>query len=147
VVTTADTSAARPAARLDAPPVTASTSPPPKSEAELRSEIQSVLAVYARAIQERDTSVIRRVFPNAGSELMTRWQTTFDDARSPIAMNGGAVEILDTPRDVVGSQVQVRARYSARFSSKAARSDQSFTVGFVAVVQRDAGAWHIVAIR
>jgi len=147
VVTTADTSAARPAARLDAPPVTASTSPPPKSEAELRSEIQSVLAVYARAIQERDTSVIRRVFPNAGSELMTRWQTTFDDARSPIAMNGGAVEILDTPRDVVGSQVQVRAKYSARFSSKAARSDQSFPVSFVAVVQRDAGAWHIVAIR
>jgi serine/threonine-protein kinase len=147
VVTSADTAASRPAARLDAPPVTAPTTAPPKSEAELRSEIQSVLAVYARAIQERDTSFIRRVFPNAGNELMTRWQTTFDDARGPIAMNSGAVEILDTPRDVVGSQVTVRARYSARFSSKAARSDQSFPVSFTAVVQRDAGVWHIIAIR
>jgi serine/threonine-protein kinase len=147
VVTTADTSAARPAARLDAPPVTAPAPPPPKTEAELRSEVQSVLAVYVRAIQERDTSLIRRVFPNAGSELMTRWQTTFDDARGPIAMSSGTVDILDTPRDVAGSQVQVRARYSARFSSKAARSDQSFPVSFVAVVQRDAGGWHIVSIR
>lgn len=106
-----------------------------------------MLAVYVRAIQERDTSLIRRVFPNAGSELMTRWQTTFDDARGPIAMSSGTVDILDTPRDVAGSQVQVRARYSARFSSKAARSDQSFPVSFVAVVQRDAGGWHIVSIR
>jgi serine/threonine-protein kinase len=146
-VAAVDTPATRPATRLDAPPVSAPAAPAPKSEAELRSEIQGVLAVYARAIQERDTSLIRRVFPNAGSELMTRWQTTFDDARGPIAMNGGAVEILDTPRDAVGSQVQVRARYSARFSSKAARSDQSFPVSFVAVVQRDAGAWHIAAIR
>jgi len=147
VVTTADTSAVRPATRLNAPPMTAPASPPPKSEAELRSEIQGVLAVYVRAIQERDTSLIRRVFPNAGSELMTRWQTTFDDARGPIAMSGGAVEILDSPRDAVGAQVQVRARYSARFSSKAARSDQSFPVGFIAVVQRDTGGWHIAGIR
>ena len=147
VVTTIDTSAARPAARLDAPPLTAPAPPAPKSEAELRSEIQGVLAVYVRAIRERDTSLIRRVFPNAGSELMARWQTTFDDSRGPIAMSGGAVNLLDTPRDVVGSQVQVQAKYVARFSSKAARSDQSFPVSFVAVVQRDAGGWHIATIR
>jgi serine/threonine protein kinase len=147
VVTTADTAAVRAAARLDAPPVTAPANPAPKSEAELRSEVQSVLAVYVRAIQDRDTSLIRRVFPNAGSELLTRWQTTFDDARGPIAMSSGAVDILDTPKDVAGSQVQVRARYTARFSSKAARSDQSFPVSFVAVVQRDAGGWHIASIH
>ena len=147
VVATVDTSVARPAARLDPPPSSVTPTPAPKSEAELRSEIQSVLGVYVRAIEERDTSLIRRVFPNAGSELMTRWQTTFDDARGPIAMSGGAVDIFDTPRDAVGSQVQVRARYSARFSSKAARSDQSFPVSFIAVVQRDAGGWHIASIR
>jgi serine/threonine-protein kinase len=147
VVTTADTSVARAAARLDPPSSSVTPTPAPKSEAELRSEIQGVLAVYVRAIEERDTSLIRRVFPNAGSELMTRWQTTFDDARGRIAMSGGAVDILDAPRDAVGTQVQVRARYSARFSSKAARSDQSFPVSFIAVVQRDAGGWHIASIR
>jgi len=150
VVPTVDSATARPAARLDTPatpPPSAPPPPAPKSEAELRTEIQNVLASYARAIEQRDTSLIRRVFPSAGSEVMTRWQTTFDDARGPISMSGGTVEILDTPRDAVGTQVPVRARYSARFSSKAARSEQSFPVAFTAVVQRDSGGWHIASIR
>jgi hypothetical protein len=129
------------------PPPSAPPAPPPKSEAELRTEVQNVLASYVRAIEQRDTSLIRRVFPNAGTLVMGRWQTTFDDARGPINMSGGAVDILDTPRDAVGSQVQVRAEYLARFSSKAARSEQSFPVHFTAVVQRDPTGWHIAGIR
>ena len=106
-----------------------------------------MLATYARAIQTRDTSLIRRVFPNAGNELMTRWQGMFDDARSAIQMTGGTVEILDTPRDVAGARVNARARYTARFSSRRARSDQTFPVAFDAVLQRDAGTWRIASIR
>jgi hypothetical protein len=106
-----------------------------------------VVASYARAIEQRDTSLIRRAFPGAGSELMSRWQATFDDARGPIAMTGGTVEILDTPRDAAGSQVHARAKYLARLSSKAARSEQSFPVSFTAVLQRDGGAWRITSIR
>jgi hypothetical protein len=113
----------------------------------LRAEIQTVLATYAHAIELRDTSLIRRVFPNAGYELLTRWQTTFDDARGPITMNDTAIEIVDTPQDVPGSQVHVRAKYAARFSSRAARSDQTFPVAFTAVLQREGGAWRITSIR
>jgi len=150
VVPTVDTGTPRPAVPSDiasSSPPTPPPAPAPKSEAELRAEIQGVLATYVRAIEQRDTSVIRRVFPSAGGELMTRWQTTFDDARGPITMSGGAVDIVDTPRDAIGTQVQVRARYSARFSSKAARSEQSFPVSFTAYVQRDAEGWHITNIR
>jgi len=148
VVTTVDTTVPRPAARLDTPSSPpAAPSPTPKSETELRTEIQNMLASYVRAIEQRDTSLIRRVFPSAGSELMTRWQTTFDDARGPIEMSGGTVDIVDTPRDAIGAQVQVRAKYSARFSSRAARSEQSFPVSFTAHVERDAGGWHIASIR
>jgi len=124
-----------------------STTTPPKSEAELRNEVQDVIATYARAIQTRDTSLIRRVFPNAGNELMTRWQTTFDDARGAIQMTGASVQILDTPRDAAGSQVRAHAKYTARFASKAARSDQSFPVEYTAVLQRDGGTWRITSIR
>jgi serine/threonine-protein kinase len=153
---TADASHARPAGRSDASgptspnvtaPPTSSSTPTPKSEAQLRSEIQAVLASYAHAIEMRDTSLIRRVFPDAGYELMTRWQTTFNDARGPIAMNDAALDIVDAPRDVPGSQVHVRAKYAARFSSRAARSDQSFPVTFTAVLLRDGGAWRIASIR
>jgi hypothetical protein len=118
-----------------------------KTEAQLRTEIQTVLASYAHAIEMRDTTLIRRAFPDAGYELMTRWQTTFNDARGPIAMNDAALDIVDAPRDVPGSQVHVRAKYAARFSSRAARSDQSFPVTFTAVLLRDGGAWRITSIR
>jgi len=106
-----------------------------------------VVASYAHAIELRDTSMIRRVFPNAGYELMSRWQTTFDDARGAIAMSRRTIDIADTPRDAAGTQVSARAEYTARFSSKAARSDQSFPVAFTAVLQRDAVTWHIIGIR
>jgi serine/threonine-protein kinase len=142
---------ARPPANPTKPEV-ATPSPAPaassaKTEAELRAEVQAVIATYARAIETRDTSLIRRVFPTTGNELMTRWQTTFDDARGNIQMSGGAVELTDTPRDVAGSQVHARARYNARFSSRAARSVQSFPVAFTAVLQRDGASWRIVSIK
>jgi hypothetical protein len=140
----------RPAPRSETPvpsTPTPAASAPAKSEAELRAEIQTVVGTYARAIEQRDTSLIRRVFPLAGSELMTRWQNLFDDAKSSIAMTGGSVQILDTPLNAPGSKVQASARYVAKFSSKAARSDQSFPVTFTATLQRDPGVWHIVAIR
>ena len=119
----------------------------PKSEAELRTEVQGVLATYVRAIRDRDTSLIRRVFPAAGDDMLARWQATFDDARGPIEMTGGTVEILDTPRDVPGALVQARARYVARFASRVARSEQSFPVAFSAVLRRDGTTWHFIAIR
>jgi hypothetical protein len=134
--------------RADTPATTSSnTNTATKSEAELRADIQAVIATYARAIQTRDTSLIRRVYPNADAQLMRRWQTTFDDARGPIQLTGGSVEILDTPRDAAGAQVQTRAKYSARFASRAARSDQSFPVTFTAIVQREGGTWRITSIR
>jgi len=129
------------------PPIKPAPTETPKTEAEHRAEIQGVIGSYVRAIEQRDTSLIRRVFPAAGSELMSRWQTTFADARGPIAMSNGTIDIVDTPRDAAGSQVQARAKYVARFSSKAARSDQSFPVTFTAVLQRDGGTWHITNIR
>jgi len=128
-------------------PSARNTNPSVKTEAELRTEIRNVLATYVRAIETRDTSLIRRVFPNAGSDEMKRWQTTFNDSRSGIQMSGAAPEILDTPRDAAGAQVRAHARYTARFSSRANRSDLSFPVEFTAVLQRDGGAWRITSIR
>ena len=78
---------------------------------------------------------------------MTRWQTTFDDARSNLQMSAGTIELLDAPRDVTGTQVRARASYSARFASRAARKDQAFPVTFTATLQRDGGTWRIVGIR
>jgi hypothetical protein len=106
-----------------------------------------VIATYARAVQTRDTALIRRVFPSAGSEFMARWQRTFDDARGAIQTIGASMQIQDAPRDAAGAQVRIHEKYTARFASKAARSEQSFPVDYTAVLQRDGGTWRIVSIR
>jgi hypothetical protein len=139
-VTRADTPAAPPS--NPGPPPT-----PRKTEAELRSEVQSVLETYVRAIQTRDTSLIRRVFPSVGNDVLRRWQSTFDDAPGGIRMTG-ATQIQDTPRDAAGAQVRAQVRYSASFHSRAARADQSFPVAFTATLVRGPDAsWRIVSTR
>jgi len=155
VVATSDRSRSQPVTGPEpaAPPPPNATgpspapAPAPKTEGQLRAEIQTLLASYAHAIELRDTALIRRVFPSVEHDLLKRWQTTFDDARGPIAMTSSALEIVDPPRDVAGAQVRVQAKYVARFSSRVARSDQSFPVTFTAVLQRDGGAWRIASIR
>ena len=129
------------------PPPNPSAPAPAKSEAELRAEVQTVLTTFVRAIEAKDTTLIRRVFPTASSVVMTRWQTTFNDARGPIRLTGDAAQITDTPRDAAGAQVHARANYSARFSSRSGRADVTFPVPIIAVLQRDGGTWRIVSMQ
>ena len=130
-----------------APPPIANPAPATKSEAELRAEIRAVLSTFGRAIATKDTSLIRRVFPTASSVVMARWQTTFNDARGPIQVTGDTPQIVDTPRDAAGAQVHVRANYSAKFSLRSGRTDVSFPLPIVAVLQRDGGAWRIMSMQ
>ena len=118
--------------------------PPPKTEAELRAEVLGVLTSYVGAIQARDTSRIRRVFPTATDGLMTRLQTMFNDARSAIQLTG-AFELLDTPREAAGSQVRARYRGRINFLTRGAPVGQP--VDFLLTLQRDGGTWRIVNIR
>ena len=124
--------------RADPPP------PPPKTEAELRAEVQAVLTSYVAAIQARDTSRIRRVFPTAPDGLLTRLQTMFNDARSAIQMTG-AFDILDTPREAAGSQARARYRGKINFPTRGAPVEQP--MDFLVTLQRDGGAWRIVNLR
>ena len=121
--------------------------PPPKSEAELRAEIRAVLGRYTRGIETRDTAQMRAVFPSAPGELLKNWQAMFDDARDAIQLTGPEIEILDTPRDVVGSQVRASGQRNAKFYSKRSRRDVEFPTRFTAVLQRVASGWRIMSIR
>ena len=124
--------------RRDPPP------PPPKTEAELGAEVQAVLTSYVAAIQARDTSRIRRVFPTATSDLMRGLQSMFTDARSAIQMTG-TPELLDTPREAAGSQVRARYRGRINFSTRGPPVEQ--TVDFLFTLRRDGASWRIVSVR
>lgn len=130
------------------PPKNDSPAPPvAKTEAELRAEIQSVLATFIRGIETRDTAMIHRVFPSAGSDYLRRWQGTFADARDNIRMTGGPFQITGTPRDAEGSQVRVQAKFTAQLYSRQDRRELSFEVPLTAVVRRDSAGWRIVSIQ
>jgi uncharacterized protein YjdB len=131
-----------PVAKADTP-----AAPPPKTEAELGTEIRSVLARYTRGIETRDTSLMRSVFPSAPGELLRNWQVTFNDARDGIQLRGAGVELLDSPRDAVGNQVRARGQFAAHFYSKDNRRDTQLNASFTAVVQRTTTGWRIVSIR
>jgi hypothetical protein len=130
------------ATRVDSP---VTRPPPAKTEAELRNEIRGVLATYARAIQSRDTSLIRRVFPTVADAFLTRWQQTFREATGPIQVTTGTIDVLDVPRDVAGAQV--RATYAGRLEFRVGRSDQGGPYTFTATLQRDGGTWKITTLR
>jgi serine/threonine-protein kinase len=130
------------ATRIDSP---VTRPPPAKTEAELRNEILGVLATYARAIQSRDTSLIRRVFPTVADAFLTRWQQTFKEATGPIQVTTGTIQVLDVPRDVAGAQV--RATYAGRLEFRVGRSDQGGPYTFTATLQREGGTWKITTLR
>jgi len=130
------------ATRVDSP---VTRPPPAKTEAELRNEIRGVLATYTRAIQSRDTSAIRRVYPTVADAFLTRWQQTFKEATGPIQVTTGTIEVLDVPRDVAGAQV--RATYAGRLEFRVGRSDQGGPYTFTATLQRDGGTWKITTLR
>jgi serine/threonine-protein kinase len=130
-----------------APKADTPAAPPPKSEAELRAEIRAVLARYSRGIETRDTALMRAVFPSAPGELLKNWQVTFDDARDGIQLSGPEIDILDTPRDVLGSQVRASGQRNAKFYSKRSRRDVELPTRFTAVLQRVANGWRIMSIR
>ena len=120
--------------------------PAGKTEAELRVEIQRVLATYVSGIQSRDTSLMRRAYPTVSDVLLRRWQTTvFDEAAGPIRIANGQALVLDAPRDAPG--VQVRTRYSGRMLFRARRQDQDVPIDFTATVQRDGATWVITNLR
>jgi hypothetical protein len=126
-------------------PVTRPPTATPKSDSELRAEIRGVLATYARAIQTRDTSLIRRVFPTARDAFMSRWQGTFKEAVGPIQVTTGNIEVLDAPRDAPGAEVRVR--YSGRLAFRVGRDDQDGPYTFTATLQRDGATWKITSLR
>jgi hypothetical protein len=128
------------------PKVDTPAAPPPKSEAELSTEVRAVLARYTRGIETGDTSAMRGVFPSVPGDKLRGWRTAFEDARDGIQMRG-SVQLLDAPRDAVGNQVRARGEYHAAFFSKTNRRDTQFDASFSAVVQRVPGGWRIISIR
>jgi hypothetical protein len=125
-------------------PVPPATQPeenaPPAPAPPTAGEVAPVLEAYARAIESRDVSAIRRVYPGLTSEQQRGFEQFFEAARKiDVSFRVASVEGTATSADV-----RVTGRYE--YEGSAGRTERQ-PVSFAATLRRDGGAWRLVAVR
>ena len=123
-----------PAAPPAAPPVT-------KPAADPRVEIKALIADYARALESRDLSEIRRVYPG----LTTTEQATFSQFFASVSELKADLSINRLILAGGSADVFVSGVYEYR-DTKTGRSRRDTTT-FRATLVQDSTGWHLTAIR
>ena len=132
--------APRPA--LPTPPTTqapAETAPAPLAPP-TAADVAPVFEAYARAIESRDVSAIRRVYPGLTSEQQRGFEQFFESARN-INVTFRVASVEGTPST---ADVRVTGRYAYQSSSGRASSQG---VSFAATLRREGAAWRLVSLR
>ena len=99
-----------------------------------------VIESYARAIESRDVSAIRRVYPGLTSDQQRGFEQFFESAREiDVTLRVSSVEGTASTADV-----RVSGRYEYEGSS--GRTERQ-SVSFAATLRRDGGGWRMVGLR
>jgi eukaryotic-like serine/threonine-protein kinase len=118
----------------------ASESPPPAPAPPTASDVAPVIEAYARAIESRDVSAIRRVYPGLTADQQRGFEQFFESARKiDVTFRVASVDGTASTADV-----RVTGRYE--YENSAGRTERT-PVSFAAAVRRDGSAWRLVAVR
>jgi tRNA A-37 threonylcarbamoyl transferase component Bud32 len=130
--------AARRGASAKAPVESAAAVP---SAADQRAAIGTVIASYGRAIEARDISAIKQVYPSVTAAQQRDWQQFFS------AVQNVKVSLAVSQLDVGGSTAEARVTGTYRYENTSTRRLEEQPVSFRASLQRDGTSWRIAAIR
>jgi serine/threonine-protein kinase len=119
---------------------TPSEAPPPAPAPPTASDVAPVLEAYARAIESRDVSAIRRVYPGLTADQQRGFEQFFESARK-INVTFRVASVDGTPST---ADVRVTGRYE--YENSAGRAERT-AVAFAAAVRKDGSAWRLVAVR
>jgi serine/threonine-protein kinase len=125
------------AASSTAPPVNAA---PPNTTGEAATEIGNVIDAYARAIESRDMSQLRRVYSTITGDQANAFSDFFSSTRAlraVLAVNSVQVD---------GNKATARVAGTYEFTTTAGRAQQQ-PVTFQAELRHDGGSWKLVAVR
>jgi eukaryotic-like serine/threonine-protein kinase len=121
---------------VPAPPETAPSPPAPPTAA----DVAPVFESYARAIESRDVSAIRRVYPGLTSDQQRGFEQFFEAARK--------INVIFRVASVEGTasaaEVRVTGRYEYEGSSGRAERQ---SVSFAAALRREGSGWRLVSLR
>jgi hypothetical protein len=132
--------APRPAAGATQSQASPAESPPPAPAPPSAADVAPVFEAYARAIESRDVSAIRRVYPGLTPEQQRGFEQFFESARK-INVTFRVASVDGSPST---ADVRVTGRYE--YENSAGRSERT-PVSFAAGVRKDGSAWRLVAVR
>ena len=137
---TPTTVAAPPVVAPSAAANSAPTSSPAASGANATAGVQEAIAAYAHAIQSRDVSAIRRVYPDISSAQQNGFQQFFDAARAL------RVSFSLSSLDVSGNSADARVVGTYDYTGADGRSMRQ-PVSFRAALRQDGGAWRLISVQ
>jgi serine/threonine-protein kinase len=115
------------------------TSAPPAAASDPRPEIEQLVAAYARAIEARSVSEVRRVYPGLTASQQQGWERFFQSARTVRA------RLAITSLDVNGAVASLSV--SGAYEYEAGAGPQRQSVNFAATAVRDADGWRLQSVR
>jgi eukaryotic-like serine/threonine-protein kinase len=130
---------------VPSPSVATVTAPPPavalpKAPANPAPEINSVIASYARAIESRDITELRRVYPG----MTTAQRTAFEDFFRATRSLHAALAVGDLQVD--GSSAEARLSGTYEYVTTAGKAER-LPVAFRATLHHDGNAWKLMVVR
>jgi len=128
-------------APVDTTPKVQPPSPPPAQPADPAPLIREVIAAYGRALENRDVSALRRVYPQITATQAQAWQDLFDNARNIQA------DLRTSQIDVNGDQAEVAVSGTLTYQNTNTRRQERNPTTFRARLARSGGAWVITAIQ
>ena len=134
---------------VSAPPVTAprpvvsapaQEAPPPAPALPSTAGIAPTVEAYARAIESRDISAIRRVYPGLTSDQQRNFEQFFQSARNiNVTFRVANVEAS-------GSSADARLVGTYEYVTSAGKTERQ-PVSFAATLRHDGNAWRLVSVR
>jgi len=134
---------------VSAPPVTAprpvvtapaQEAPPPAPASPSTAGISPTVEAYARAIESRDISAIRRVYPGLTSDQQRNFEQFFQSARNiNVTFRVANVEAS-------GSSADARLVGTYEYVTSAGKTERQ-PVSFAATLRHDGNAWRLVSVR
>jgi serine/threonine-protein kinase len=125
---------------VSAPTQTPSESPPAAPAPATAADVAPVLEAYARAIESRDASAIRRVYPALTQDQQRGFEQFFESARK--------INVTFRIASVEGTASTAEARVSGSYAyeSSSGKAERQ-PVSFVATLRRDGSGWRLVSLK
>ena len=124
-----------------APVDTTPKSPPPAPPTDPTPQIRETIAAYGRALEGKDVSALRRLYPQIGSGQLQAWQDLFDNARDIHA------DLRPGQIDLNGDVADVAVSGTLTYQNTNTRRQERNPTTFHARLARSGGAWVITAIQ